>query len=113
MAVETMSRESPDEWFVREVLPLEPMIVRFLRRNWRNEAEIDDLRQEAYVRIYESAMRETDHNTLFKRIEVAGAAILTRREVLMQSPDGFAERQEIKLALAKLRNLKKEVVKFL
>jgi len=31
----------------------------------------------------------------------------------MQSPDGFAERQEIKLALAKLRNLKKEVVKFL
>jgi hypothetical protein len=62
---------------------------------------------------YESAMRETDHNTLFKRVEVAEAAILTRREVLMQSPDGFAERQEIKLALAKLRNLKKEVLKFL
>jgi hypothetical protein len=31
----------------------------------------------------------------------------------MKSPDGFAERQEIKLALAKLRNLKKAVLKFL
>ena len=58
MAVEAISAESADEWFVREVLPLEPIIVRFLRRNWRNEAEIDDLRQEAYVRIYESAVRE-------------------------------------------------------
>ena len=62
---------------------------------------------------YESALQETDHKILFKRIEVAEAAILTRREILMQSPDGFAERQEIKLALAKLRNLKKEVLKFL
>jgi RNA polymerase sigma-70 factor (ECF subfamily) len=48
----------PDEWFMREVMPLEPMIVRFLRRNWRNEAEIDDLRQEAYVRIFAAALKE-------------------------------------------------------
>jgi RNA polymerase sigma-70 factor (ECF subfamily) len=58
-----MSDESTDEWFVREVLPLEPMIVRFLRRNWRDEAEIDDLRQEAYVRIFESAVRERPVST--------------------------------------------------
>jgi hypothetical protein len=62
---------------------------------------------------YESAIQETDHKALFKRIEVAEAAILSRREVLMQSPDGFAERQETKMALAKLRNLKKEILKFL
>jgi hypothetical protein len=62
---------------------------------------------------YQSALLETDHKILFKRIEVAEAAILTRREILMQSPDGFAERQETKLALANLRNLKKEVLKFL
>jgi hypothetical protein len=61
---------------------------------------------------YEAALQETDHRTLFKRIEVAEAAVLTRREVLVQSPDGFAERQEIKLALDKLRRLKKEVLKF-
>jgi hypothetical protein len=29
--------------------------------------------------------------------------------VLMQSPDGFAERQQTKLVLAKLRNLKRKV----
>jgi hypothetical protein len=62
---------------------------------------------------YESAIQETDHKVLFKRIEVAEAAILSRREILMQSPDGFAERQETKMALAKLRDLKKEVLKFL
>lgn len=47
-----------DEWFMREVLPLEPMLMRFLQRNWRNEAEITDLRQEAYARIFEAARRE-------------------------------------------------------
>ena len=58
-------------------------------------------------------MQETDHKTLFKRIEVAEAAILARREILTQSVDGFAERQASKEALEKLRNLKKEVLKFL
>jgi hypothetical protein len=57
---------------------------------------------------YESALLETDHKILFKRVEVAETAILTRREILMQSPDGFAERQQTKLVLAKLRNLKKK-----
>jgi RNA polymerase sigma-70 factor (ECF subfamily) len=47
-----------EEWFMREVLPLEPMLTRFLQRNWRNEAEITDLRQEAYARIFEAARRE-------------------------------------------------------
>jgi len=61
---------------------------------------------------YEAALNETDHKALFKRIEVAEAAILARREILVQSPDGFAERQEIKAALDKLRRLKKEVLKF-
>jgi hypothetical protein len=62
---------------------------------------------------YEAALKETDQKTLFKRIEVTEAAILARREVLVQSPDGFAERQEIETALDKLRCLKKEVLKLL
>ena len=47
-----------DEWFMEEVLPLEPMLTRYLQRNWRNDAEISDLRQEAYARVYEAAKRE-------------------------------------------------------
>jgi hypothetical protein len=61
---------------------------------------------------YESAMQETERKVLFKRVEIAEAAILNRREALMHSSDGFAERQEIKMALDKLRTLKKEVLKF-
>jgi hypothetical protein len=61
---------------------------------------------------YESAMKETERKVLFKRVEVAEAAILSRRAVLMKSSDGFVERQEIKMALDKLRTMKKEVLKF-
>ena len=53
-----MAERPIDQWFMREVLPLEPMLTRFLRRNWRNEAEISDLRQEVYARLYEAAQRE-------------------------------------------------------
>ncbi|HVV28424.1 MAG TPA: RNA polymerase sigma factor [Rhizomicrobium sp.] len=43
---------------MREVLPLEPMLTRFLQRNRCSAAEIADLSQETYVRIYETAHRE-------------------------------------------------------
>jgi len=62
---------------------------------------------------YESVLQEDDHRALFKRIEVAEAAILTRREALESSVDGFVERREIKAALATIQNLKKDVLKFL
>jgi pterin-4a-carbinolamine dehydratase len=62
---------------------------------------------------YESALQETDRKTLFKRVEIAEAAILTRREAVTHSPDGFVEGQEIKIALDTLSKLKKEVLKFL
>ena len=51
-------KQTLDDWFVEEVLPLEPMLMRFLRRNWRDEAELGDLRQETYVRTYEAARRK-------------------------------------------------------
>ena len=44
-------------WFCREVLPLEPALTRFIRRNWRNESDIADLRQEVYERVLEGASR--------------------------------------------------------
>jgi RNA polymerase sigma-70 factor (ECF subfamily) len=47
-----------EEWFMREILALEPMLTRFLRRNWSNEAEVADLRQETYARVYDAARRE-------------------------------------------------------
>jgi RNA polymerase sigma-70 factor (ECF subfamily) len=37
-------------WFCREVLPLEPALTRFIRRNWRNGGDVIDFRQEIYER---------------------------------------------------------------
>lgn len=42
-------------WFSREILPLEPALTRFIRRNWRNKSDVADLRQEIYARIYGAA----------------------------------------------------------
>jgi RNA polymerase sigma-70 factor (ECF subfamily) len=44
-----------EEWFIREVLPLEADLMQFLRRSWQNAVEVEDLCQEVYVRIYEAA----------------------------------------------------------
>jgi RNA polymerase sigma factor (sigma-70 family) len=45
-------------WFVREVLPLEADLMQFLHHNWRNKSDIADLRQDIYVRIFETARQE-------------------------------------------------------
>lgn len=47
-----------DAWFTAEVLPLEPVLIRFLRRIWRNENDIRDLCQDVYVEIYQAAQKE-------------------------------------------------------
>lgn len=45
-----------DSWFAREILVHEESLVRYLRRAWSKREEIDDLRQDIYVRVYEAAM---------------------------------------------------------
>lgn len=47
--------EAADNWFAAEVLPLEAALDRYLRRVWRDPSEVEDLRQEVYVRVYEAA----------------------------------------------------------
>lgn len=41
-------------WFVDQVLPLESVLERYLRRNWRHADEIADLRQEVYARVFDA-----------------------------------------------------------
>lgn len=47
--------ESLDAWFKREVVVHDEALTRYLQRRWPNPDDIHDLRQETYVRIYESA----------------------------------------------------------
>jgi len=53
-----LSADVIDDWFSNQVLPLEPALMRLLRRNWRQADDHADLRQEIYVRVYESALRD-------------------------------------------------------
>jgi RNA polymerase sigma-70 factor (ECF subfamily) len=52
-----MNREL-DDWFMSEIMPHEAALMRYLTRVWKRPAELPDLRQETYVRVYESAARE-------------------------------------------------------
>lgn len=49
--------DSVDEWFVREILPHEAALLRYLARIWPYRDDVQDLRQETYVRVYEAAAR--------------------------------------------------------
>jgi RNA polymerase sigma factor (sigma-70 family) len=42
-------------WFVREVLPLEAGLKRFLRYGWHNDSDLEDMCQDVFVRTYEAA----------------------------------------------------------
>lgn len=44
-----------DIWFTEAVLPLEPALMRLLRRHWRHADDLTDLRQEIYLRVCQSA----------------------------------------------------------
>jgi RNA polymerase sigma factor (sigma-70 family) len=47
-----------DRWFAEEILPHEGALTRYLARAWPNPADVPDLRQDIYVRLYQSAARE-------------------------------------------------------
>lgn len=50
--------EEPLEiWFKREILSQEEMLMRFLARVWPHRDELSDIRQEAYARVYEAALK--------------------------------------------------------
>jgi RNA polymerase sigma-70 factor (ECF subfamily) len=50
-------------WFVRDVLPLEAMLMRFLQRNCRNASDVEDVRQEVYANILNAAEKKLPERT--------------------------------------------------
>jgi RNA polymerase sigma-70 factor (ECF subfamily) len=53
-----MTASELETWFLREVLPLEAALTRFLRRSWRNNSDVPDLLQEVYMRACEAAQKQ-------------------------------------------------------
>jgi len=67
----------------------------------------------AWERDYEAVLSETNTKALFKRVEIAEAAILTRRDALKSSSDQLYEGRALEEALANLGVIKRERLKFL
>lgn len=47
-----------EAWFLREVWPLEAILMQYLRQNWHDQAATQDLLHDVYVRVYEAAREE-------------------------------------------------------
>lgn len=60
-----MTDQPPDlhAWFVREVLPLEAALTRYLLRYRSNKGDVADLLQDIYLRVYDSARRALPQST--------------------------------------------------
>jgi RNA polymerase sigma factor (sigma-70 family) len=57
-----VSDDAVSAWFLREILPLEAILMHYLRSNWRNASDIADLRQEVYARVLEAAQEHVPDN---------------------------------------------------
>lgn len=58
-----VSAAGVEAWFVREVLPLEAMLMQFLSNNWHNKADIADIRQDVYEHVCEAARERIPEQT--------------------------------------------------
>jgi RNA polymerase sigma factor (sigma-70 family) len=67
-----------EDWFVREVLPLEAALMQFLQHNWRNKGDIADLRQDVYVQVYEAAHKEIPNQARAFVFQIARNLLLNR-----------------------------------
>lgn len=50
--------DSLDDWFRREILPHEDILMGYLIRVWPRRDERDDIRAETYARVYEAALTQ-------------------------------------------------------
>jgi len=83
-----------------------------LRDSSLTASSFSPLRFPNWQREYESALLETDKSVLFKRVEVAEAAILARRDALEHDSSGQTERVAMEDALVNLRVLKRDQLHF-
>ncbi len=65
-------------WFVREVLPLESVLIQFLKRSRRNRADVEDICQDVYMRVCAAASDELPKSTRALVFTVARNLLINR-----------------------------------
>lgn len=94
-----MNPSQAEEWFVTEVLPLERTLERFLRRNWRAEDDIADLRQEVYARVFVASSGGRPESTLAFVLSTARNLLIDRaRRARIVSIETFADIDAVEIA---------------
>jgi RNA polymerase sigma-70 factor (ECF subfamily) len=89
-----------DAWFVSEVLPLESVLMQFLRRNTKNESDVADLCQDVYIRIYEAAQKELPERTKPFVLTMARNLLVDRvRHEQVVSIDAVADLDTLNVAI--------------
>lgn len=80
------SNDAVSAWFSREILPLEALLMHYLRRNWQNASEVADLRQEIYARVFDAARENIPENAKRFLLTTARNLLinLVRREHIVQ-----------------------------
>jgi RNA polymerase sigma factor (sigma-70 family) len=66
-------------WFKSEVLVHEGILMRFLARVWPRRADLADLRQETYIRVYEAAQQSIPSAPKAFLFSVARHVLIDRR----------------------------------
>lgn len=114
-----------DAWFCREVLPLEPMLMRYIRRNWRVADDVFDLIHDIYALALGGARRAIpDHTRSYvfaiarnhliqqaKRAQIVSFELVADLESLDPELDMFASdrhmsaRDELRRAQMGIENL--------
>jgi len=94
-----MQNSEQDVWFVTEILPLEGVLTRFLHRHWAARAEVGDLRQDIYVRVYESWLKRgpPQHTQAFLLTIARNLMIDRRRREQVVSIESVADLEAIRL----------------
>jgi RNA polymerase sigma factor (sigma-70 family) len=83
-------------WFVDQILPLEAVLERYLRRNWRDADEIADLRQEVYARVFDAcALGQPDSAQAFVLSTARNLLIDRARRDQIVDIETFADMDEL------------------
>lgn len=54
--------DATSDWFVRDILCHEAALTRFIARAWPHPADVLDIRHDAYIRVFEAALKSRPHS---------------------------------------------------
>jgi RNA polymerase sigma factor (sigma-70 family) len=93
-----VSASEVNAWFVREVLPLETALKRYLRHGWRSDSDVSDLCQDVFVRSIEAARKEIPRSPRLFAFSIARNLLIDRlRQDQIVSIDAVADLETLGL----------------